>query len=171
MKLEKDKLHSFKIKDRKLEESGLLIDEGEDWYLIRYLLTDYMVDGYMLLNKKYVDKISRDENVIFTEKVLIANQKTSYKLKTTIPLATDTLFEYLYNKQIVFQIDNKDVNACWIGKILTLTDKSIFLTPISPIAEWETAYYTFRKNNIRLITFDSDYINSLVKYNKSLVLK
>lgn len=85
-----------------------------------------------------------------------------------ISLTTEILFKYIFEKQIVIQIDNKDETKCWIGKILDSTDKSIFLTPISPVGEWDTVYYTFRKSNIRLITFDSDYINSLVKYNKTL---
>ncbi|WP_101690185.1 hypothetical protein [Dysgonomonas massiliensis] len=168
MKLEKNKFYSFKIKDRKQEEFGFLIEEDEEWYLIRHLFTDYMIDGYMLINKSYVSKVNRDDKAIFTENVLIANKKTSYSLDMNIPLTTEMLFKYIFEKQIVIQIDNKDENKCWIGKILDSTNKSIFLTPISPVGEWDTAYYTFRKKNIRLISFDSDYINSLLKYNESI---
>lgn len=78
MKLEKNKFYSFKIKDRKRVESGFLIEEGEEWYLIRYLFTDYMIDGYMLLNKNYVSKVNRDDKIIFTEKVLIGNEKAHH---------------------------------------------------------------------------------------------
>lgn len=169
MKLENDKLFSFKIKDRKCEELGVLIAEGEDWIFIRSLFTDYMIDGYVLLNKNYIARITRDDKTIFTEKVLIASDKLTTSLSILeIPLSSDLLFEYLERKQTVFQIDNKDEEKCWIGKILDSTSKSIFLTPLAPEGEWNKGYYTFRRNNIRIISLDTDYINSLLKYNETL---
>lgn len=168
MNFEKGKLYSFKIKDRKKEEKGIVIANGEDWILLKHLFTDYIIDGYILLNKSYIKAINRDEDIIFIESVLKANNKINISKNLTLPLSIKLLFEWLSDNQIVFQIDNKDESMCWIGKIEDSTDKSIFLTNFTPKGTWKTSYYTFRKNNIRIISFDTDYINSLLNYNKTL---
>ena len=168
MKIEKGKLFSFEISDRKLKKQGILIAEGEDWLLTHCLFTDYILDGYMLLNKRYIKSINRNDENIFIEQVLNANKKLDILQNIDIPLLTDLLLEWLYKNQIVFQIDNKRDDVCWIGKICDSTDKSIFLTNLTPKGIWETSYYTFRKNNIRIISFDTDYINSLLNYSKTL---
>jgi len=168
MKIEKDKLFSIEIKNRKQQEQGVLIEDGEEWILIRSLFSDYMIDGYVLLNKRYIKSINRDADDIFVEKVLRANDRLDILQGLDIPLSTNILIEYLYKNQTVFQIDNKEENKCWIGKICGLTEKSIFLTILTPRGIWKNSYYTFRKNNIRIISFDTDYINSLLNYNKTL---
>ncbi len=169
--INKGVFYSFKIKDRKRLESGILLVEGEDWVLISSIFSDYIVDGYMLINKKYITSIHRTEKEMFTEKVLKASDKTDIVPYIDIPhLSIDSLFKWLEDKHIVFQIDNRDENQCWIGKILDSTKKSIFLTPLTPKGEWDKSlYYAFRKANIRIISFNSDYINSLMAYNKKHV--
>ncbi len=168
MNLENGKLYSFKIMDRKEEEKGIVITDGEDWVLLEHIFTDYIVDGYILLNKRYIKAINRDEDIIFIENVLKANGKINISKNLAPPLSIKLLFEWLFDNQIVFQIDNKDESMCWIGKIEDSTDKSIFLTNFTPKGIWKTSYYTFRKINIRIISFDTDYINSLLNYNKVL---
>jgi len=168
MKIEKGKLLSFKIKDRRQEERGILIADGEDWVFIHYLFSDYIIDGYRLLNKHYIKSINRNEEDIFIEKVLKANNKLDIPQSIETPFSTNLLLEWLHKTQTVFQIDNKEEDKCWIGKICRSTDKSIFLTNFTPRGTWENSYYIFRKNNIRIISFDTDYINSLLNYNKTL---
>lgn len=169
MKIENGNFYSFKIKDRKQEEQGVLLAEGEDWILLMHLFTDYILDGCMLINKNYIKSINRDEKIIFKEIVLKANNKIKITENIEIPLSTNQLFNWLNEERVVFQIENKSEQTCWIGEICGLTEKSIFLAPLTPLGVWNASvYYTFRKMNVRLISFDSDYINSLLTYNKML---
>jgi hypothetical protein len=73
--INKGVFYSFKIKDRKRLESGILLVEGEDWGTDQQYFFDYIVDGYMLINKKYITSIHRTEKRMFTEKVLKASEK------------------------------------------------------------------------------------------------
>lgn len=93
MKIEKGFYYSFKLKFRKQEEQGVVIDEGEDWILTKYIFSDYMVDGFMLFNKKFIKTIERGENEIFFEKVLSANNKMDLPSRLSIPLSTKKLMK------------------------------------------------------------------------------
>jgi len=50
----RNSLYSFKIRGFVNKSRGIFLQEGEDWLLIKSLFTDYMLDGYRLLNKKYI---------------------------------------------------------------------------------------------------------------------
>ncbi|MCD7972580.1 MAG: hypothetical protein LUG18_07910 [Candidatus Azobacteroides sp.] len=50
----KGQFYSFKIRGRKEKEKGILIEEGKEWILIKSLFTDYVIDGFKIINKKYV---------------------------------------------------------------------------------------------------------------------
>lgn len=165
---ELNKFYSFKIKDRKLKELGFLIAEGEDWYLIHDLFADYVMNGYLLLNKAYVLDVCRDEDILFKEKVLFANDEFAKPPSISPPLSFELLFDWLEEEQLVFQIENGDESRLWIGKIVKSTDKSIFLKDLDPKGCWSSSYFTFRKKNIRMISFDSLYMNALLKYSLTL---
>lgn len=168
MEMNKGNFFSFKIRDRKHKEQGIFIADGEDWIFIRHLFTDYMIDGYMLLNKKYIQSVNRDEDDIFIENVLKVNNKLWISQDMDIPLSTNLLLDWFYENSSVFQIDSKNGRMCWVGKILDSTEKSIFLTHLTPKGIWKSSYYTFRKNSIRTISFDTDYINSITTYADNL---
>ena len=71
----KNNLYSFKIKGFVNKSRGIFLQVGEDWLLIKSLFADYILDGYQLLNKKYILSINQSEGDIFTQKVLTANGK------------------------------------------------------------------------------------------------
>ena len=159
-------LYSFKIKGFVNKSRGIFLQEGEDWVLIKSLFSDYRLDGYQLLNKKYILSINQSENDIFTQKVLEANEKNQLQI-LDIPLSMFSLFDYFLKQNIVFSIQTNKEDRINVGCIDKLNDKSIFLTPITPKGIWEeNHYYNFRKEFIRIIEFDTDYINSLVVYSK-----
>lgn len=171
MKIEEGKLYSFKIKDRKQEEKGIVIREGEDWILLIHLFTDYILDGYILINRQYIKSINRTKDDVFIESVLKANNRIEIS-NLSIPLSKSEPLDWLQGRQCVFQIDNKEELKCWIGKIVDKTEKSIFLAPLTSKGQWDdNRYYTFRKEYIRMISFETDYINSLLVYNKILYQK
>lgn len=166
--MEIGKLYSIKIKDRKQRTIGVFIEEGKEWVLLIDLYADYLLDGYILVNKEYIENIERSEKDVFTEEVLIANDKINIPEYQKLPLITENLLKWFYDNQTVIQVENRDGTMSWIGKILGGTEKSIYLDNLDPKGIWTSTHFTFRKNAIRLISFDTDYIKSLVNYNKRL---
>jgi len=119
-----------------------------------------------LLNKRYILSINQSEDDVFTEKILVASGKICSQ-EIDYPLSMNSLFDYFMKQSTVISIQTNQEEKVNIGCIDKLSDKSIFLTPITPKGIWdENCYYTFRKEFIRIIEFDNDYINSLIAYNK-----
>ena len=167
MNIEKGQYYSFKIKYREQKEQGVVIADGENWILTKYIFSDYIVDGFMLFNKRYIKSIERGEDEIFFEKILKANNKINIS-NLSIPLSTDELLQWLEYNQIVFQIDPKDEDVCYIGRILKILDKSIRFKAISAKAVWLDGYDLYRINSLMMISFDTDYINSVITYANSI---
>ena len=164
----KGNLYSIKIKGFSDRLRGIFLCENKDWIFVLSLFSDYMVDGCQLLRKKYILSISQSIDDIFTQDVLVANEKhkrqTANVFLTKIPT-----FEYFYDKKIVLGIQTNRDDCVNIGYINKISEKSIFMTPLNDRGVWEYAhYYSFRKDYIRIVEFDTDYINSLVNYSKSL---
>lgn len=167
MKIEKGLYYSFNMKYRKEKEQGIVIQEGEEWILVKYIFSDYIVDGFMLLNKKYIELTERNEDEIFFEKVLKANNKLDVP-NLDIPLSTNELIKWLQDTQTTFQIDPKDESVCYIGHIIDILDKSIRFKAISAKGEWLDGYDLYRINSLMMISFNTDYINSLITYANSI---
>lgn len=159
---------SIKIKNRKEKERGIFIQEGEDWILLQSLFTDFMVDGFKIISKNYILSIDRDEHDAFVEEVLISCDKLSIP-GMTIPLKTYPLFEFLMTNQKTFQLFLNKENSSYIGNINKLLAKSFYLNPFGKKVGWLDYYLLFRMDFIRLLAIDTDYINSLLAYNKRIL--
>ncbi len=165
MKNLKGKFISFKYRDRKEIISGFLIDYNKDWTLIKYNPVDYVIDGYLILKSTKILKYKRDDYERFREKVLIAkNLKPTKDDVFPITDISQTL-KIISDRFGAFKIEKKDSTICYIGKFLRLTKEYLFIQEIDPKAQWvEAEKHKF--SSIREIEFDSDYINSLILYNK-----
>ena len=161
------KLISIKLKDRKEEERGILLEEGSEWIIILSLFTDYMLDGYKIINKKYIMSIYQTEDDIFTEKVLDANNKIPTSFSAKIPLTSNQLFIYLYETRTTFQLHLNRESSFYMGYIKEVLPKSFYFLPMNPKGKWLNYHFLFRMTYIRIVEIETDYTNSLLAYNKS----
>jgi len=165
MKNLKGKFVSFKYRDRKDIISGFLIDYNKDWTLIKYNPVDYVIDGYLILKSNKILKYKRDDYEIFREKVL--------KAKNLIPTENDIFpisdisktLQLISDRFGAFKIENKDDTVCFIGRYVKMTKENLTIQEIDTNAKW-VENETYRIKSIRTIEFDSDYINSLILFNK-----
>lgn len=159
------KFVSFKYRDRKDVISGILIDFNSNLTLIKQNPVDYVIDGYMLLKTNKILKYKRDDSEEFTEKVLLvkglmpANEAFMplTDLREALRLISDEFGAIL--------IKNKDDSVCYIGKLIRTTSEFVEIHEIDPKAIW-VGNGKFKLKSIRTIEFDTDYINSLLLYNK-----
>ena len=49
------KVEKYKIKDWDDSESGLLVSENDDWILVKHIPVDYVIDGYRLYKKEFIE--------------------------------------------------------------------------------------------------------------------
>lgn len=163
----KGKFVSFKYRDRKDIISGYLIDFNDDWTLIKYNPVDYVIDGYLILKSDKILKYKREDYEKFREKVLKAkNLVLSDKDIFPITDLSETL-KLISDRFGAFKIEKKDGTVCFIGRFIKMTKENIIIQEIDTKAKWvEKDKHKFK--SIRTIEFDSDYINSLIIYNKTI---
>jgi hypothetical protein len=163
----KGRFISIKYRDRKEIFSGYLIDYNDEWTLIKYNPVDYVVDGYLLLKSDKILKYKIEEEELFKENVL--------KAKNIIPTVEDIFpisdlgetLKLISDRFGAFKIEEKDENACYIGRFVRMTKNDLYMQEIDPHAKWgEIGKYKLQ--SIRTIEFGSDYINSLIVYNKEM---
>ena len=64
------RVETFQMIDWEEPEVGLLIDENEEWLLVKHIPVDYVIDGYKVFKKEFIESRDRGENEQKIEKVL-----------------------------------------------------------------------------------------------------
>ncbi|MGA9639737.1 hypothetical protein [Flavobacterium sp.] len=153
-------LISIEFEDKKDIFTGFLIDWTEEWILLKNNPVDFIIDGFTILKNKNVKAIIQDKDHEFTEKVIkLKGLKTS--AEEIIPL-TDlaSIISFLSRKYEIFQIAKKSDKAVYLGKLIELNEDELIMDFLGPEGDFE-GEMGFKHNKIRVIEFDTDYINSL----------
>lgn len=153
-------LISIEFEDRKEIFSGFLIDYTDDWVLIKNNPVDFIIDGYVILKNKNIKSITRDEDNAFTESVIrLKGLKTNSD--EIIPLRDlSSILTFITNKYDIFQIAKKSEKAVYLGKLIKLDDEELVIDFLETRGKFG-GELSFNPKKIRVIEFDTDYINSL----------
>ncbi|WP_348825060.1 hypothetical protein [Flavobacterium aestuarii] len=153
-------LISIEFEDKKDIFSGFLIDWTEDWILLKNNPVDFIIDGYTILKNKNVKSIIQDKDHEFTEKVIkLKGLKTS--AEEIIPLKDlPSIIFFLADRYEIFQIATKSDKAVYLGKLIELNDEELIIDFMGTEGDFE-GEMSFKLHKIRVIEFDTDYINSL----------
>ncbi|MFE3871925.1 hypothetical protein ACFX5F_11910 [Flavobacterium sp. ZS1P70] len=153
-------LITIEFDDKKEIFSGFLIDWTEDWILLKNNPFDFIIDGYTILKNTNVKSIIQDKDHEFTERVIkLKGLKTS--AAEIIPLKNLFLIiNFLANKYEIFQIAKKSDKAVYLGKLIELNEEELVIDFLGTEGKFE-GEISFKQNKIRVIEFDTDYINSL----------
>jgi len=153
-------LITIEFEDKKDIFTGFLIDWTEDWILLKNNPVDFIIDGFTILKNKNVKSIIQDKDHEFTERVIkLKGLKTS--AEEIIPLTSlESIIQFLANKYEIFQIAKKSDKAVYLGKLMECDDKELVMDFLGPEGEFE-GVMSFKNSKIRVIEFDTDYINSL----------
>ena len=153
-------LIAIEFEDKKELYTGFLIDYSDDWILLRNNPVDFILDGFVILRNRNIAKIHREEQLEFTEKVIrLKGVKTN--AEDIIPIRDlDTIIRYLDKKYGVFQIAKKSAKSAYLGKLIELNNEELTIDFLDIRGEFG-GELSFNPDKIRVIEFDTDYINSL----------
>lgn len=160
MKIHTGQLVSVKFTDRKTPIYGYVVDYNDDWTLMKYNPVDYIIDGYIIFRHKNIEGFRRDTDEKWREKVINLKglQPTD---KEIIPITNlETIIKYLTDNFGVFQVYAKSETTCYLGRLNSIDKKELVMDNLNPQGKWE-GQMKFRAGEIRVIEFDTDYINSL----------
>lgn len=155
------KVESYKIKGWKGKERGLLIDENEDWILVKHIPIDYVVDGYKIYKKSAVKKRKSKAKEAKIAKVL--------KLKNTNVSSPNTfnfskeieILEWSEKQYGLFEFQTKKEESFY-GKIHSKSEAYFTIDAISPEGNIEAGFsYDFKSKDVIAITVESDYFDAI----------
>ena len=153
-------LVSVKFTDRKTPIYGYVVDYNDDWTLMKYNPVDYIIDGYIIFRHKNIEGFRRDTDEKWREKVIKLKglQPTDEDI---IPLTDlETILNYLTVNFGAFQVYTKSETASYLGRLKSIDNKELVMDDRNPKGKWD-GQMKFRTGDIRVIEFDTDYINSL----------
>lgn len=146
--------------------NGILRAAGSKWVLLRYIPVDYVVDGLVLINTKYISNVGASDSDLFKEQILklknvdfVANDRLNLE-------TTEQLFSELRKQGDLVRIELKDHNKSYVGKITVVREKSMKVQLIDTRCN-KLSEETFLYNKLRAIYFHDDYLQSLELYNDS----
>lgn len=153
-------LVSIEFLDKKEVYTGFLIDYSDDWVLLKNNPVDFIIDGFVILKNKNIERIYRDQDHEFTEKVIrLKGLKTN--AKDIIPIRDlASIINFVDKKYGVFQIAKKSATSAYLGKLIRLNDEELIIDFLDTKGQFG-GELNFNPEKIRVIEFDTDYINSL----------
>ena len=153
-------LVEIEFTDKKQIFSGFLIDYSDEWILLRNNPVDFILDGFVILRNKNIQAVNRDHDLAFTEKV-IRLKGLKINSEDIIPIKDlSSIINFLSEKHGIFQISKKSSKSAYLGKLIELNDEELTIDFIDIRGEFG-GELSFNPEKIRVIEFDTDYINSL----------
>lgn len=158
------KFVNIKISRRPELISGIQLQEGNDWIVLLENPVDYVLDGYAIINKKFIKSIVEPFNKdnfkykIFNMKYKNVSNNQYFELDTCKDLIS--LLEKT-DKLIGLELESADYNI--VGKISKINDKS-FVLRMFGVKGVFLREENFKYSSIRQINIDTDYLLSLENY-------
>lgn len=156
------KVENYKILDWEDSEQGLLIAENNDWILVKHIPVDYVVDGYKLYKKEFVEERLRTEKEEKIEKVLKLKNIDLELPKNFEFLDTIGLLNWVESNYGIFEFQDEVETELFYGKINRIEEEILVIDMIKSDGSVEVNYdYEFDINEIRVMTFETDYHTSI----------
>ena len=155
---------TLEFSDIKNSFSGFLLDFNEDWILLRNNSVDYVIDGFVILKNKNLKAIISNEDNVFLEKV-IRLKKIKLTNEFIIPLLSlENILTFLTEKYGLFQIATKRKSAVYLGRLTEINENELYIEFLNFKGIFDGEIF-FKPKKIRVIEFDTDYVNSLKAYS------
>ncbi|MDQ3101358.1 MAG: hypothetical protein M3R08_08220 [Bacteroidota bacterium] len=156
------KVESFIVQGWEEAEMGLVLDENEDWVLVKHIPADYVIDGYKLYKKKFIVKRTVSEAEKKVARVLQLK-----KVETSIPpgfrfRATAAMLKWIEEHYEIFEFQDEEGSELYYGRINKIQDGMLVLNMIDADGHVETDEDIDHVIElISVIGFGSDYLYSL----------
>jgi hypothetical protein len=159
------RLISIRFTDRKTPIYGYVVDYSDDWTLMKYNPVDYIIDGWIILRHKNIEGFRASAEEKFREKV-VRLKGIKIQKSDLVPLADlGSILRHLTVKHGLFQLYTKSETACYVGRVNSVDEKQLVIDSLNAKGKWD-GRMKFRPNDIRVIEFDTDYLNSLKLVSK-----
>lgn len=156
------KLVELKIRRFKELITGILLDSGKQWSLIRLNVVDYVLDGFQFTNKKYVVSENEIKESTMQHRILsIKNRAESMlSLDDNILDENGLLYSYLERNDILVAVCLHREDVLYIGKIKDVGTKSLVLDSYDTELR-KSGVMNIEFTKVRYVQIHTDYLDSL----------
>lgn len=161
----KDRLYLFEIKGWE-DIFGVVCAVSAEWVLVKQIINDFRYNGFVLIRSKYIIRWGRDGNIPFREEVIKKLGIMDISVPD-IPLNDLTSpFLWLAQQKEFLSLSHKKELDPYLGEIMKIKKHKIEYHTMTPKGVWKSAYWTCPMNDVCFVEWKTDYINSLLAYNK-----
>lgn len=164
------KVESFKLKGWSDHVTALILTENEDWILAKHIISDYIIDGFVLYKKRYIrNRVNGNYEQQLEDVFRLRN--ISQEIPTGFTFGkTSELLMWVEENYGISMFQDGDNSSISIAKIIEIRKKKFMIDLIKNDGTLKENYdYNFSLKKVRLIIFDSDYYNSMALLYKSKV--
>ena len=157
------KLIEIKIKRFKELVKGILLGSGTQWSFLRLNVVDYVLDGFIFINKKFVVYESTIDECNILHRILsIKHTKEDVPSldNSNILDGNDLLFSYLKRNEILVAVCLHREDILYVGKIRSVGAKSFVLDSYDTELQ-KSDIMNIDYTKVRYIQMHTDYLDSL----------
>jgi len=152
------KIETFILRGWEDPETGYVIEENEEWVLVKHIPVDYVIDGYKLYRKFYIESREAPEDAEQIARVLQLKNVKGNKPSTFQFLDTVGLLLWVESRYDLFEFQDEEQEELFYGKIHQVEKDRLTIDLVHADGREEPAYDNeFELSEIRSITFESDY--------------
>ncbi|MGX7668357.1 hypothetical protein [Flavobacterium pedocola] len=156
------KVERFEIQDWNDIQTGLWLAENDEWVLVKHIPVDYVIDGFRLYKKEFIISRRTDEDEKLIERVLKLKNESDAVPENFEFLSTENFLKWSENKFDLFEFQDEDETELFYGRINTIKNLDLIIDMVLSDGTLEPSYeFVFDIDAIRVITFCSDYFNSI----------
>jgi hypothetical protein len=156
------KVMSFHLRGWEEPEMGLVLDENDDWVLVKHLPAEYVVDGYRLYRNKFISNRSsgtEEERVarVLQLKKVDGKRPAGFRFGTTLEM-----LKWMQDHFGSFEFQEGDDPDLFYGRVHSAADGLMVMEMIDADGHGEVDEdHDHVLEQISVISFGSDYLYSL----------
>lgn len=154
-------LYRFKIRGWRKPLLGILDNLGNAWCELRLLDDDYLIDGTVFLNCRYLSYIENDAAILFKEAVLRAKGERLKNAKVAPTKALESecsLIPWLGKQSRLYEYYKQKYDKFHIGRIEKILPASFYCRCVDDLGREDERSYLFFCNQMRLIGYNGSYV-------------
>ena len=156
------RVETFKIEDWESPERGLIIDENEDWILVKHIPVDYVIDGYKIYKKSFITERTNSDYEQKIERVLklkntSLNKPTNFQFSSTLELLKWAEMTYE-----ILEFQDYSESELFYGLLNNVDGDEFTINMVKSDGSIDPEFdVQFSFESIRVITFETDYHKSI----------
>jgi hypothetical protein len=150
--------------------NGYVLAVGPEFFLIALVSDGIRPNGYQCFRLSDVRKLQVPDKYAQFHEAVLKKRGARFPKKPAVDVRSLPRLLLTANKAfplITIHREKKEKSACWIGRVVAISNGWLTLLEIGPGASWDRELHTYRLSEITRVDFGGDYENALYLIGES----